>query len=135
MVVCIVKKFMDLRRDERLHLPKCWDARNFEIALTYVLDTYVSELRSCYEAKQEPHMFHCVSVSIPEVASTCGEIKSCVQAYHNGFPARTFLILSQIMKKPMQTPLDIYQKTSVFEMLDEDKQRRCRVRKVDCGIT
>lgn len=136
MIVCLAEKeFLDLMSDERLHLPRRWDGRNFEIALADVLDTYVSELRSYYEANQEQSTFSCVNVNIPEIASICGEIKSCVQEYHNGFPARAFLILSQIMEKLMETPLDIYQKTGVYEMFNEEALKLYRIRKVDCGIT
>lgn len=136
MVLCLAERnFLDLMRDRRLHLPMRWNGKNFETALSDVLDIYVSELRSYYEIGQSPETYSGVNVDIPEIASICSEIKSCVQEYHNGFPARAFLILSQIMSKLIQTPLDVYDKNIPREKIIEDKLRLYRIRKVDCGIT
>ena len=112
-----------------------WDGKNFETALANVLDAYVSELRSYYESGQETDNCYGVHVDIPQVSSICSEIKSCVQEYHNGFPARAFLILSQIMSSLIQAPLDVYHKNSSTETMREDELRLYRIRKVDCGIT
>ena len=100
-----------------------------------MLDAYISELRSYYDRHQEQGGYSCIYVDIPEIASICGEIKSCVQEYHNGFPARAFFTMSQIMEKLIQTPLDIYQKTGILDQFREDRLRLYRIRKVDCGIT
>lgn len=136
MILCLADRdFLDLMSNPRLHLPMRWDGQNFETALSDVLDTYVSELRSYYETGQGTEIHYGVSVDIPEIASICSEIKSCIQEYHNGFPARAFQILSQIMTKLIQTPLDMYQKTGTAEMLIEDDLRLYRIRKVDYGIT
>lgn len=136
MILCLADRdFLDLMHNPRLQLPMRWDGRNFETALSEVLDTYVSELRSYYESGREVGTCGGIDVDIPEISSICSEIKSCVQEYHNGFPARAFLILSQIMSKLMQTPLDMYHKNGTSEILREDELRLYRIRKVDCGIT
>lgn len=129
------RDFLELMDNPRLHLPMRWDGKNFESALSDVLDTYVSELRSYYESGQEMDNCYGVSVDIPKISSICNEIKSCVQEYHNGFPARAFLILSQIMSNLIQSPLEMYHKNGAPEMMREDVLRLYRLRKVDCGIT
>lgn len=136
MIVCLAEsEFQELMRDKRLHLPMRWDGRNFETALSEVFDTYISELRSFYETQQEPSEYCGIDVDIPEIASICSEIKSCVQEYHNGFPGRAFLILSQVMDQLIQSPLDIYRKNGSLEMLEEDSLQLYRIRKVECGTT
>lgn len=136
MIVCLAEKeFTNLMQNEKLHLPLRWDGKDFETALSELLDTYIGELRSYYELHQERADYSCIRVDIPEIASICGEIKSCVQEYHNGFPARAFIIMSQIMEKLIQTPLDIYQKSGTTDQFYEDKLHLYRIRKVDCGVT
>lgn len=136
MIVCLAEReFLDLMKNEQLHLPLRWDGKNFETALSELLDAYISELRSYYELHQNRDGYSHINVDIPEIASICGEIKSCIQEYHNGFPARAFIIMSQIMEKLIQTPLDIYQKTGAIDQFNEDQLRLYRIRKVECGIT
>lgn len=136
MILCLADRdFLELMDNPQLHLPMRWDGKNFETALFDVLDTYISELRSYYESAQESENHYGISVDIPKISSICSEIKSCVQEYHNGFPARAFLILSQIMSSLIQTPLDMYHKNGTPEMMREDELRLYRIRKVDCGIT
>lgn len=136
MILCLGERdFLDLMHNPQLQLPMRWDGKNFETAISDVFNAYVSALRSYYEAGQEAGNRYGVNVDIPEISSICNEIKSCVQEYHNGFPARAFLILSQIMSKLIQTPLDVYHKNGTPEMLREDELRLYRIRKVDCGIT
>lgn len=136
MILCLAERdFLDLMNNPKLHLPMRWDGKNFETALSDVFDTYISQLRSYYESGQETDNRCGVNVDIPEISSICNEIKSCVQEYHNGFPARAFFILGQIMNKLIQTPLDMYYKNGTPEVLREDELRLYRIRKVDCGIT
>ena len=136
MILCLADKdFMKLMNNPQLHLPMRWDGKNFETALADVLDAYVSELRSYYESGQETGNCYGVHVDIPQISSICSEIKSCVQEYHNGFPARAFLILSQIMSSLIQAPLDVYHKNCTTETMRADELRLYRIRKVDCGIT
>lgn len=46
MILCLGDRdFLELMDNPRLHLPMRWDGKNFETALSDVLDTYVSELR------------------------------------------------------------------------------------------
>lgn len=40
------RDFLKLMGNPRLHLPMRWDGKNFESAISEVLDTYVSELES-----------------------------------------------------------------------------------------
>lgn len=136
MIVCLAEReFRELMQDKRLHLPMRWDGKNFETALSEVLDTYISELRSYYDIQDEYREHPCVDVDIPEIASICNEIISCVQEYHNGFPSRAYLILSQVMDSLIQSPLDIYQKTGKPDMFEGDRLRLYRIRKVDCSTT
>lgn len=136
MIVCLAEQeFKELMQNKQLHLPMRWDGKNFETALAEVLDAYISQLRGYYETPQGRGGSCYIDVNIPEIASICSEIKSCVQEYHNGFPSRAFLILCQVMDTLIQSPLDIYQKTGTLGMFEEDKLRLYRIRKVDCGTT
>lgn len=111
MILCLGDRdFLESMNSPRLHLPMRWDGRSFDAALSDVLDTYVSELQSYYESGQETENCYGVGVDIPKISSICNEINSCVQEYHNGFPARAFLILNQIMSSLIQAPLDMYHK-------------------------
>lgn len=136
MIVCLAEnEFRNLMQDKRLHLPMRWDGKDFEAALSEVFDTYISELRSYYESQPGHGRYPGVDVNIPEISSICSEIKSCVQEYHNGFPGRAFLILSQVMDQLIKSPLDIYQKNGSFEMFEEDNLQLYRIREVECGTT
>lgn len=135
MILCLADQdFLDLMEHERLHLPMRWDGKDFEAALSEVLDAYISELRSFSDLDRGEESYSSIRADLSQIISICGEIRACVREYHNGFPSRAFAIFSLIMERLMQTPLEVYQKTGSIKMFREDDLRLYRIRKVEQGI-
>ena len=75
-------------QNEKLHLPLSWDGKDFETALSELLEPILASFRSYYELYQDRADYSCIRVDVLEIASICGEIKSCVREYHSGVRVR-----------------------------------------------
>lgn len=127
-------EFIQLMDNPELHLPKRWDGKDFEVTLKSLLDTYIKEL-SDYQENTEDDRPNQIYVDLSDIHSICSNLIRCLQEYHNGFPARAFSAMKQIMERLIETPLEIYQKTGPLWPLEEDRLYLYRTRTVNSGTT
>lgn len=123
------EQFKHIMDNSKLNLPIRWDGKNFEKSLYNLFSLYLQELR--VSQNQSDDRLRNITVDIYNIKSICNLILDCVKIYHNGFPAYSYEVLSQVMKKLIQTPLKVYQKNGCLQPIITDNLYLFRLRKVN----
>lgn len=119
-------QFRDIMKNPNLSLPIRWDGRDFETAVSNLLDEYMRELYSFSE--EENQYYRCIKIDINEIETISNLLKQCIHEYHQGFPAAAFRTIKKVMTNLMQTPLKVYQKSGALEPLETDRLHLFRLR-------
>ena len=123
-------QFRDIMQNPSLSLPIRWDGRDFENAISNLLNEYICELYSVNEEKDkdEGQYYHCINIDINEIETVSNLLKQCIHEYHQGFPATAFGTIKKVMTYLMRTPLKVYQKSGDLEPLKTDRLYLFRLR-------
>lgn len=97
--------------DEELFLPKRWDNVDFYVTLRKLFYHYAEQLRT-YLSEDELK-----NLGITYVME--GLAKS-VKHYLNGFPAEAYTTFERVMRRLVQTPLKVYEKSAMEDFEDSD---------------
>lgn len=123
-------EFMHIMQDPRFNLPVRWDGRDFENAVSNLLDEYINEL--CRFTKAYCPATSCyVRADIGSIQFVCDMLKQCIHEYHKGFPAAAFKTMAKVMNCLMETPLRVYQKSGDLEPLEQDRLYLFRLRGIN----
>ncbi|MEE0675218.1 MAG: hypothetical protein UCN61_05085 [Ruminococcus sp.] len=97
-------KFKNIFKNEKLHLPIRWDG-----------DDFIKTLETLYS----DYLDSCPDDVAQEVKKCCSLIIESVRYYLNGFPAKAYSVLKELMEFLMKQPLQLYGK-SIDEGLSKE---------------
>ena len=123
-------QFKNIMCNPNFYLPMRWKGRDFESAISDLLDEYINELLF-FAKDSDDDYHHSVKVDIDKIEIVSDLLKRCIREYHQGFPSNAFRTMKRIMGVLIESPLKVYQKSGPLESLETDQLYLFRLR----GIT
>lgn len=120
-------QFKKIMRNPNFNLPVRWEGRNFERAISDLLDEYINELL-LFDGDKDNEYYNNVEVNIDEICLISDLLKRCICEYHRGFPSNAFDTMKKIMDILIKRPLKVYQKSGALEPLETDRLYLFRLR-------
>jgi len=109
-------QFKRIFSDPKFNLPIRWDNKDFLYTLTELLDSYFEKVKH-ESSKHDPDDYADISIDISELKRVNNLILLAVEKYLDGFPAKAYRNIKDLMKILENTPLKTYYK-SISEQLD-----------------
>lgn len=122
-------QFKRIMCNPNFNLPVRWEGRNFERAISDLLDEYINELLLFGEDKDpDNEYFMNIEVDTDKICLISDLLKRCIREYHQGFPSNAFRTMKRIMNVLIERPLKVYQKSGSLEPLETDRLYLFRLR-------
>lgn len=115
------KQFKRIFSDTKFHLPIRWNNKDFLYTLKEILDSYLEKVKQ-ESSIHHPHGYADILIDISELKRVNNLILLAVEKYLDGFPAKAYRNIKDLMKILENTPLKTYYK-SISEQLDGDQYR------------
>ncbi len=115
------KQFKRIFSDPKFNLPIRWDNKDFLYTLMELLDSFFEKVKQ-ESSIHHPHGYADVSIDILELKRVNNLILLAVEKYLDGFPAKAYLNIKELMDVLEKTPLKTYYK-SISEQLEGDYHR------------
>lgn len=103
--------FRRIMNDEELFLPKRWDNVDFYVTLRKLFYHYAEQLRTNLTEDELKNLG--ITYVMEGLAET-------VKHYLNGFPAEAYTTFERVMRRLVQTPLKVYEKSAMEDFEDSD---------------
>lgn len=113
--------FLNLMKDNELHLPRRWSNGDFQKELRNLYNYYIEKLASVV-----------IKDDLKLIKRICNLVLLSVEHYYNGYTSNSFRTFKSVMEELMRRPFMIYQKSGdIITVMDIDDLRLYRVRNVN----
>lgn len=114
-------QFKRIFSDQRFNLPIRWDNKDFLCTLKKLLDSYFDMVNQ-ESNRHNPNTYSDIKTNITELMEVKNIILTAVEDYLDGFPAKAYRNIKELMRVLEKTPLKTYYK-SISEQLEGTHRR------------